>query len=152
IVPPISGIESKNILLCKNYNQANEIISQAKDKQKVVIVGGGYIGIELVEAFAESGKDVTLIDGLDRILNKYLDPEFTDILEHDLQERGIKLALNQTVNGFEANENREVTKVVTSENSFETEMVIMCVGFRPNNELLKDKVDMLPNGAIIVDE
>lgn len=152
IVPPISGIESKNILLCKNYNQANEIIRQAKDKQKVVIVGGGYIGIELVEAFAEAGKDVTLIDGLDRILNKYLDPEFTDILEHDLQERGIKLALNQTVNGFEANENGEVTKVVTSENSFETEMVIMCVGFRPNNELLKDKVDMLPNGAIIVDE
>jgi len=43
-------------------------------------VGGGYIGIELVEAFANEGREVTLLDGLDRILNKYLDPEFTDIL------------------------------------------------------------------------
>ncbi|SFH70759.1 FAD-dependent oxidoreductase [Pisciglobus halotolerans] len=152
IVPPIKGIDYKNILLCKNYNQANEIIAQAKDKQNITIVGGGYIGIELVEAFAESGKNVTLIDGLDRILNKYLDKEFTDVLESDLQKRGITLALNQTVNGFEANEAGEVVKVTTSENSFDVDMVIMCVGFRPNNELLKDKVDMMPNGAILVDE
>lgn len=65
----------------QNYNQANEIIAQAKEAKRVVIVGGGYIGIELVEAFVESGKQVTLIDGLDRILNKYLDKPFTDILE-----------------------------------------------------------------------
>lgn len=152
IVPPIPGIDHKNILLCKNYNQANEIIRQAEHAEKVVIVGGGYIGIELVEAFGESGKDVTLIDGLDRILNKYLDKEFTDVLENDLQERGIKLALSQAVTKFEANENGEVRSVATPEGEFDADMVIMCVGFRPNNELLKGKVDMLPNGALIVDE
>lgn len=56
IIPPIEGIKSKNVLLCKNYNQANEIIKEAENAEKIVIVGGGYIGIELVEAFAESGK------------------------------------------------------------------------------------------------
>ena len=54
---------------------------KAKDAKRVVVVGGGYIGIELVEAFVESGKQVTLVDGLDRILNKYLDKPFTDVLE-----------------------------------------------------------------------
>lgn len=49
----------------------------------MVVIGEGYIGIELVEATNLEGKDVTLLDGLDRILNKYLDPEFTDILEED---------------------------------------------------------------------
>ncbi|MDF2942475.1 MAG: dehydrogenase [Herbinix sp.] len=152
IIPPIPGIDSKNILLCKNFEQANAIISRTNDIKKVVIVGGGYIGIELVEAFRESGKEVTLIDGLDRILNKYLDQEFTDILENDLRERGITLALNQAVVRFDADENGEVKSVVTATGEFDADMVILCVGFRPNNDLLKGKVDMLPNGAILVDD
>lgn len=152
IEPPIPGVQAGNILLCKNYNQAQEIIARKDATNKVVIVGGGYIGIELVEAFGESGKDVTLIDGLDRILNKYLDPEFTDILEADLKNRGIKLALNQAVQSFEADENGMVNKVNTSEGSYEADLVIMCVGFRPSNELMKDKIDMLPNGAIKVND
>ncbi len=152
IIPPIPGIDSKNILLCKNYEQANTIINQTQTANKVVIVGGGYIGIELVEAFRESGKEVTLVDGLDRILNKYLDKEFTDIIEQDLQDRGITLALNQVVQSFQADAEGKVKSVVTSEKEYEADMVILCVGFRPNNELLNGKVDMLPNGAIIVDE
>ncbi|MEG0416135.1 MAG: FAD-dependent oxidoreductase [Erysipelothrix sp.] len=152
IVPPIPGIESQNILLCKNYNQAQEIIARKENAEKVVIVGGGYIGIELVEAFGEAGKDVTLIDGLDRILNKYLDPEFTDLLEADLQNRGIKLQLNQTVQKFNADDQGKVTSVETSEGTYEADLVIMCVGFRPSTELVKDKLEMLPNGALVVNE
>jgi NADPH-dependent 2,4-dienoyl-CoA reductase/sulfur reductase-like enzyme len=152
IIPPIPGIESKNILLCKNYEQANVIIQRTSEANKIVIVGGGYIGIELVEAFRESGKEVTLIDGLDRILNKYLDKEFTDILEDDLRQRGITLALDQAVVRFDADDNGVVKAVVTAKGEFAADMVILCVGFRPNNELLKGKVDMLPNGAILVDD
>ncbi|MDT2010512.1 FAD-dependent oxidoreductase [Carnobacterium divergens] len=152
IIPPIDGINSENILLCKNYNQANEIIKESKNAEKIVIVGGGYIGIELVEAFAESGKQVTLVDGLDRILNKYLDAEFTSVLEHDLQERGVTLALNQTVEKFIANESGVVKAVKTPVGEYEADLVILCVGFKPNTDLLKDKVEMLPNGAIVVNE
>lgn len=152
IVPPISGIQSENILLCKNFNQANVIIEKAETAKKIVVVGGGYIGIELVEAFVESGKEVTLIDGLDRILNKYLDKSFTDTLETELKERGVNIALGENVQSFDADENGKVTTVHTPSQSFEADMVIMCVGFRPSTELLKDKVEMLPNGAIVVDK
>lgn len=152
IVPPIKGVDLNNILLCKNYNQANEIIKQAKDAQKVVIVGGGYIGIELVEAFAESGKDVTLIDGLDRILNKYLDKPFTDVLEKELQERGVRLALGENVQEFKGDENGKVTTVVTPSQEFEADLVILCVGFKPSTSLVAGQVDMLPSGAIKVDD
>lgn len=152
IIPPIPGIDSKNILLCKNYEQANEIIRKSELSKKIVIVGGGYIGIELVEAFHNSGKEVTLIDGLDRILNKYLDKEFTDILEQELKDRGITLALNQAVKSFTADEAGQVRAVITQQGEYDADLVILCVGFRPNNELLKGKVDMLPNGAILVDD
>ncbi|MFV0560543.1 MAG: FAD-dependent oxidoreductase [Enterococcus sp.] len=152
IIPPIKGIESENILLCKNYNQANEIIKQAESAQKVVIVGGGYIGIELVEAFAESGKQVTLIDGLDRILNKYLDKPFTDILEKELENQGVTLALGENVSEFIADETGKVKTVVTPSASFDADMVILCVGFRPNTKLIEGQVETLPNGAIKVNE
>ena len=152
IIPPISGIDAKNVLLCKNYNQANEIIAQAKEAKRVVIVGGGYIGIELVEAFVESGKQVTLIDGLDRILNKYLDKPFTDILEKELTDRGVTLALGENVTEFITDEEGKVKQVATSTDTFDTDMVILCVGFRPNTKLIEGKVDTLPNGAIKVNE
>ena len=92
------------------------IIEKAKDAKRVVVVGGGYIGIELVEAFVESGKQVTLVDGLDRILNKYLDKPFTDVLEK-LVDRGVNLALGENVQ-FVADEQGKVAKVITpSQNS-----------------------------------
>ncbi|MBF6625043.1 FAD-dependent oxidoreductase [Tuanshanicoccus lijuaniae] len=150
VLPPFEGFDLENVQLCKNYNQAKEIFSRKTDAKKVVVIGGGYIGIELVEAFGLEGKQVTLIDGLDRILNKYLDKEFTDVLEADLRERNIAVQLNEMVKGFEG-EDGKVTKVITDKGEYEADMVIVCVGFRPNTDLVKDQLETMPNGAIIVD-
>lgn len=152
IIPPIKGRDLENVLLCKNYNQAKEIIAKADHAKKITVVGGGYIGIELVEAFVESDKEVTLIDGLDRILNKYLDAGHTDILEEELRQQGVTLALNETVSEFVGDENGRLTGVKTPEGLYEADLAILCVGFKPQTELLKGKVDLLPSGAIIVDE
>ncbi|MGD7045915.1 FAD-dependent oxidoreductase [Jeotgalibacillus proteolyticus] len=150
ITPPIEGINLENILLAKNYTQANTIIDKAKDAQNITVVGAGYIGVELVEAFQQAGKNVTLIDGVDRILNKYLDKEFTDIVEETFKERGVALRLGEKVEKFEGKD--RVEAVVTGNGRVETDLVIMCVGFRPNTSLLQGKVEMLNNGAIKVDE
>lgn len=152
IIPPIDGINLDNILLSKNYNQANEIIERSKNVKNVTVIGAGYIGVELVEAFALNGKTVTLIDSEDRILNKYLDKEFTDVVEAEFAERNIRLALQQTVTKFEGNDQGKVTKVYTTKGEYETDLVILCVGFRPNTKLLNGKVDLLPNGAIKINE
>ncbi|XXM72744.1 FAD-dependent oxidoreductase [Lysinibacillus sphaericus] len=150
IIPPIDGIKLDNVLLAKNFNQANTIIEKSRDAKHVTIVGAGYIGVELVEAFQQAGKKVTLIDGVERILNKYLDQEFTDQVEQEFIDRGVELRLGETVTRFEGD--TSVESIVTNKGRVETDMVIMCVGFRPNTELLKGKVDMLPNGAITVDD
>ncbi len=151
IIPRIEGIDSNNILLSKNFDHSNAIIDAAKDAKKVVVVGAGYIGVELVEAFNDQGKEVVLVDAEDRILNKYLDKDFTDIAEKTFTEKGIKIATSEKVIKFES-VNGEVSKVITDKNEYEADMVIMCVGFRPNTEIFKGQLDMLPNGAINVDE
>lgn len=150
IVPPIKGIDKKNILLCKNYDHAKVIIDQAKDAKNIVVVGAGYIGVELVEAFEILGKNVTLVDFQDRILPKYLDPEFTKVAEDAFEKRGVKLALDQGVEEFLGDD--YVTGVKTSKGTYEGDMVVLCIGFKPNTGLLKGQIEMLDNGAIVIDE
>ncbi|MWC27015.1 FAD-dependent oxidoreductase [Paenibacillus sp. MMS18-CY102] len=151
IIPKLGGMDLDNIQLCKNYGHAQTIIDKARHADRVTVIGAGYIGIELVEAFEELGKQVTLIDNMDRILFKYLDRTFTDGIENELESRHIKLQLGQTVTGFEG-EDGKVSKVITTAGEYETDLVVLCIGFRPNTELLKGQVEMLSNGAIIVDE
>ena len=151
IVPQLQGIDLDNILLSKNYYHSNLIIERFKNAKNIVVVGAGYIGVELVEAFETNGKNVTLIDSQDRILSKYLDKEYTDIAEKALTDHSIKLALGETVARFEG-ENGKVSKVVTSKGEYYADLVILCIGFRPNTELFKEKLHMLKNGALIVDE
>ncbi|AEX85523.1 NAD(FAD)-dependent dehydrogenase [Marinitoga piezophila KA3] len=151
IIPNIEGINLENILLSKNYYHAQNIINKMRNVKKIVVVGAGYIGIELVEAFRKNGKDVVLIDVEDRILSKYLDKEFTDIAEKSLKEHGIKLALGEKVIKFEGEDNK-VKKVITTKNEYETDLVILSIGFKPSTELFSNQLKMLENGAIIVNE
>ncbi|CAM4487965.1 NADPH-dependent 2,4-dienoyl-CoA reductase/sulfur reductase-like enzyme [Paenibacillus endophyticus] len=151
IIPQMEGIDLENIVLCKNYSHSQTIIEKAKTANRIAVIGAGYIGIELVEAFEQLGKQVTLIDNMERILYKYLDREFTDLTQAALIDKGITIATGQTVTSFEGTAG-QVTTVVTDAGRYEADLVVLCIGFRPNTELLKGQVEMLPNGAIIVDD
>lgn len=151
IIPNIEGIELEGVLPAKNYNHSKEIVSKEKTAQSIVVVGAGYIGVELAEAFAVNGKKVTLIDTEKRILSKYFDKEFTDIAEEKMKAKGITLALGETVTNFMGSQNK-IQKVKTDKAEYDADLAILCIGFRPSTGLFKDKLEMLPNGAIIVDE
>ncbi len=150
IVPKFEGGELENIVLCKNYDHAKTIIDKTLDAQNVVVIGAGYIGVELAEAFEMKNKNVTLIDAEDRIMAKYLDKEFTDMAEAEFNKRGVNLVLGQKVQKFEGTD--KVSKVVTDKGEYEADLVVLCIGFAPNTNLVKGKLDTLPNGAIIIDE
>lgn len=150
IQPNIEGMGLDNIVLSKNYTHSNTIVEKTKHAENIVVVGAGYIGVELVEAFKMKGKKVTLIDSFDRVLNKYLDLEFTEVVQKVLSDQQITLALGQTVMKFEGEEGK-VKCVVTDKGVYKADLVIMCIGFKPNTELFRGKLDMLENGAIQVD-
>ena len=151
IVPKFEGGELENIVLCKNHDHAINIIEKSKDAKNVVIIGAGYIGVELVEAFEMQGKNVTLIDAEKRIMAKYLDKEFTDQAEKEFSERGVNLVLGEKVQKFKG-ENGKVSAVVTENGEYTGDLVVLCIGFAPNTKLVQGKLDTLPNGAIIIDE
>ncbi|ALP90101.1 MULTISPECIES: FAD-dependent oxidoreductase [Clostridium] len=151
IVPEFEGGNLDNIVLCKNYDHALNIINKGEKAENVVIIGAGYIGVELVEAFEMQGKKVTLIDAENRIMAKYLDKEFTDIAEKEFSDRGVNLVLGEKVQKFNG-ENGKVNEVVTDKGTYKGDLVVLCIGFAPNTKLINGKLDTLKNGAIIIDE
>lgn len=151
IVPNFDGGKLDNIVLCKNYDHAKTILNKSPKAKNVVVIGAGYIGVELAEAFKMQGKNTTLIDAEERIMAKYLDKEFTNIAEAEFTKKGVNLVLGQKVQRFEGIDGN-VSKVVTDKGEFEADLVVLCIGFAPNTNLVKGKLDTLPNGAIIIDE
>lgn len=141
-----------NVMLCKLFQHAEELIRRADDPaiQTVAVIGAGYIGIELAEAYRIKGKTVTLIDFEKRVVPKYFDPEFTDTLEADIRKSGITLALGESVKDFAGKDGR-VTEVITSKGRYPADLVIVAVGFKPNTDLLPG-ARKTANGALIVDE
>ncbi|MBF0384729.1 MAG: FAD-dependent oxidoreductase [Candidatus Omnitrophica bacterium] len=142
----------ENVNICKLYQHAEELIKKGDDPsiKKVAIVGSGYIGIELAEAYHKKGKKVTLIDVEKRTLARYFDIEFTAQLEADMLASGITLALGEKVIDF-SGENNKVKKVITDKGSYEADLVVKCIGFKPNTELLPD-AKKTANGALLVDK
>ncbi|MBT1164365.1 NAD(P)/FAD-dependent oxidoreductase [Bifidobacterium felsineum] len=151
VIPPIPGIDSPHVLLCKNWDHAIAIKEKAKLAKSAVVIGSGYIGAEIAEQFSLTGVKTTLVDGLDRPLANNFDKSITDQVASAFEEHGVTLALGQKVVEFRDNPDNTVT-VVTEKGEYTAEMAILAVGFLPNTDLLKGKVDMLPNGAIIVDD
>jgi NADPH-dependent 2,4-dienoyl-CoA reductase/sulfur reductase-like enzyme len=151
IIPNIPGIDLEGIKLSKNFYHAQDIINHSKNAKRIAVIGAGYIGVELAEAFKENGKEVMLFDIKDRILSRYLDREFTDILEAELKNNGVELILGEKVVEFKG-ENNHVSKIITDKGEYNADMVVLAMGFKPNTELFKGKVEMLENGAIKVDK
>ena len=111
------------------------MIEKLKDTsvKKVAVVGAGYIGVELAEAFKRNGREVVLIDLADTCLSGYYDREFSDRMAHNLQEHGVKLAFGEKVVRLEGG--RRVERVVTDQGCYEADMVVFGIGFKPNTAL-----------------
>ncbi|KRO00452.1 nadh oxidase [Levilactobacillus paucivorans] len=150
IVPKIPGINNPQVKLCKNWAHAQALIEDAKTAKHITVIGAGYIGAELAEAYSTTGHEVTLIDAMDRVMPKYFDSEFTDVIEQDYRDNHVQLALGETVQSFTPEDGR--LTIQTNKGSYQTDLAILCIGFRPNTDLLKGKVDMAANGAIITDD
>lgn len=148
----VSNKDLKNIYICKLYQHAADLIEKASEPgiDSVAIIGAGYIGIELAEAYHQRGKKVTLIDLQERVVPAYFDSEFTERLQDDIKKEGIKLVLGSKVTGYSGGEKGEVKKVITDHGTYDADLVIQCVGFKANTGLLPH-AEKLENGALKVD-
>lgn len=149
---PVPGADLENVYLMRGYNWATKIKDKLTDPaiKNVAVIGAGYIGIEAAEAFRKAGKEVTLLDVIDRPLGTYLDKEMTDILEEHLKEKGIKVVTGAKIKAFTGDQ--KVAAIQTENEEMATDLVIQAAGVKANTEWLKGVVDLDDRGWIVTNE
>ena len=112
----IPGKDLENVQFVKLYQHAEDVIKKLENKEfnNIVVVGAGYIGVELAEAFQRIGKNVELIDLADSCLSGYYDKEFRDLMNKNLADNGINLNYGEKV--LEIKGNGKVEEVITDKN------------------------------------
>ena len=153
IIPSIKNVNLENVSTLKSMEdgiKVKELLNKEENKN-IVIIGAGFIGLEVVEAAKKLNKNVTILQSGDRILNNVFDKEITDVLEEEIRNHNVDLRLNELAIEF-IGENK-IEKVITNKGEIEADVVIIATGVRPNTDFIKNtSINMLDNGAIIVDE
>ena len=153
ILPRFEGGDLENIQQVKLYQDAAEVVNKLEnpDIKTVAVVGAGYIGVELAEAFQRNGRHTLLVDMAPTCMANNFDPEFSERMAKNLADNGIEAHYGEGVDHFEGVDGK-VTKLVTDKGSYDVDMVCVCIGFRPNTALAEGgDFELFGNGAFVVD-
>ena len=150
ITPPFEGFDLKNIHVLKTIEDGIKIKEAVEHEsvKNVVVVGAGYIGIEVVEAMVHRRKNIRLIELSNRILTSF-DPEITDLAQAHLKEKGVAFNLGEKVERFHGAQ--KVTNVQTDKGVYDADLVILAIGVTPATKFLKDTgIELAKNNAIVI--
>ncbi|WP_019424152.1 CoA-disulfide reductase [Paenibacillus sp. OSY-SE] len=151
VVPPLPGKELPGVHVLKTLEDGIALKEKitSPDIQDVVIVGGGYIGIEVAEAMVELGKRVRVVELGDRIL-KTFDQELTDIASQELLAKGVSLNTGEKVEEITGTD--RVSGICTDKGTYPADLVILSVGVKPATGFVKGTdIRVARNGAVIID-
>lgn len=151
--PPIPGIDLKNVWFIRQPDDADTIVKEikAQNLKRAVLVGAGFISIEMSEALVKKGLDVTLVEMEDQIMPAVLDKDVAMFAAKHLRQKGVKLILSETVKAIGGKDS--VLSVDTDKQSIPADLVVVAVGTRPNDKLAKDAgLQCMDKGGIVVNE
>ncbi|GAB1355568.1 FAD-dependent oxidoreductase [Erysipelotrichia bacterium] len=134
--PPINGIDLPGIYTLRNLEDTDRIKSAIAGKKSAVVVGGGYIGLEMAESLRHAGMNVTLVELAEQVMGP-ADPEMAAMLHTEIRMSGVDLKLGQSVTSFE-NAEQQLRVILSSGSKVNADVVIMAIGVRPENKLAKD--------------
>jgi NADPH-dependent 2,4-dienoyl-CoA reductase/sulfur reductase-like enzyme len=156
IMPPIKNLSAKGVYTLKDYTDGIILKEEMmkEEIQDIIVVGAGYIGIEVVEAAKHLGKrSVRLIQLGERVLLESFDKEITDVMEEEIRaHEGVELHLEEAVQEI-IEKDGKVVGIKTNKGEYKADLVVISTGVRPNTAFLKETgIEMLPNGALVIDE
>ncbi|CAM4411003.1 FAD-dependent oxidoreductase [Paenibacillus phoenicis] len=153
IRPNLPGINSSRIHTLRNIPDTDRLKQRVVDEHagSAIVIGGGFIGVEMAENLREIGLEVTLIEGGPQILAPF-DPEMAGVLAKELENHGVKLRLSQTVTSFTEQGNR-ITVHTSDGRESTADFVVLAIGVKPDTAFLKDTgIELGPRGHILVND
>ena len=153
IVPPISGVSLPFVYTLKTLEDTDKIFHRLKEKEpkNAVIVGGGLIGMETMENLIHRGMQVSVVEFMPQLLS-FLDWEMAQAIQAHIQQKGVRVFLNEKVIAIEERNGTGWIRTNT-DRELPADIVIMSVGIKPNNALgEKAGLAIGETGGIVVDE
>ena len=148
----IPGTDLEGVFAVSNMNSAIAIknIISSGGVDKALIIGGGFIGLEMAEALTDMwGIETTVIEITDQLLPGLISFNLAQIVKHHLEEREVSVRLGEKVERLEGN--GKVERAVTTKGTLDVDLVIVAVGTEPNSDLARAAgLDISPKGAIVV--
>ncbi len=150
--PPIPGIDLPDIFTFRSVPDADRLkeFVDAKRPERAIVIGGGFIGLELAENLVHRGVFVTVVEALDQVMG-VLDFEMAAMAHQHLRQKGVELYLNDGVKSFV----RRGSRVVATLNSgaeLDADLVVLSIGVKPDTALARAAgLELAKNGAIVVD-
>ncbi len=154
IRPPLPGIDLPGIFSLRTIPDSRQIREWIAEHNagSAAVVGGGYIGMEMTENLHKIGLEVTLVEKMPQVM-PLLDPEMVSPVHGALIKNGVKLCLNDSVTRFDNGNGHRIVLTLASGRQIETDLVILCIGVRPDTTLAqKAGIEIAESGGIQVDD
>lgn len=151
IKPPLEGMDLEGVFFMRTPKDAITLREriEAGDVKRAVVVGGGFIGLEVAENLLAQGIKVSVIDMAPHVLPGF-DPEMAEYVEDHLADKGIMTFTGTRLEGF-LGEGR-LEKVQTSRRAMKADLAVLSIGIRPNTGFLADSgIELMPNKTVKVD-
>ncbi|MGF3113488.1 FAD-dependent oxidoreductase [Facklamia sp. P9177] len=150
-LPQFEGYDLENVHTFRGPEDTQVVYDRMKETNHLVVIGSGYIGVEVATAYAEAGIDVTVIDMEDRILPAYLDENISKLLEAHGADKGLHFKGGEAVKKL-LGEGNKVKAVVTDKGEYPADTVVVAVGVKPATDWLKGTLEMDDHGFIQTNE
>lgn len=151
IIPPLEGIKDDLVLTLRNLQDMDRIKTAAEKTDSALVVGAGFIGLEMAEQLRHIGKNVHVVELQKQVLPQ-VDPEIVQPIEDELRNHGIELILDDGVASF-SREGEKITASLNSGKTITTGLVVLSIGVKPESDLARDAgLDLGPRGHIAVNQ
>lgn len=149
--PPIQGIDLKNVWFMTHPEHARTLVEEIKSQglENAVMVGAGFIGMEMAEALIYRDLNVTVVEMFDQIMPGVMDRDMAAYAQIHLEDNDVDLALGERVVGLEGDDGGRVKAVKTDQRTIPADCVVIAVGTRPNDELAREAGLLCDRGILV---
>lgn len=152
VLPPLPGLDPEKVFTLRNLQDMDKIFAKVGTARRATVVGAGFIGVEISEAFRHRGLDVALVEAAPQIL-PVLDAEMTRTARAALERNGVKVFTEEFVVGFEGRGNGEITTQLKSGKALDSDFVVLSIGVAPESKLAREAgLTLGLRGAVSVNE
>jgi nitrite reductase (NADH) large subunit len=152
VIPDVKGTDLNGVISFRDIFDVNKMLSYSRSYKKAVVLGGGLLGLEAANGLVLRGMDVTVIHNHEVLLNRQMDKPAGQLLQAELEQKGIKFKMAAKLQQLLGNDNNHITGISFTDGSqLDCDLFIMAIGVRPNITLAQSAGLYCERGIVVND-